>query len=654
MEWNGRKIRPVGNVIKSKEFDFQDALKPLGEKRNNGFVWVPGGQFGSVQPSTTSVPVSPTPTPSVTPTSTLTPTPSITPTQTITPTNTETPTQTPTNTSSPTPSITPTQTITPTNTNTPTPSSTPQVLILDTYPATAAFSVRKLRTDYSGNSMRVRRSSDNAEQNIGFSGNVLDTSALLSFVGTGGTDNGFVTIFYDQSGNGLNIAQEVAVNQPKIVNAGAVVGLTGAGSTRPTLSFDGSNDTLYSTSINLGTAPSGVQVYSVGDNTLWGQDANVYLNSYNSLQWGNVLEATSSSIIFTTGPATTTSAASGTKAINGQNWERTNNLLYNIKNELNSNVSCNGTRRNLGSSPPNIYYSALTSEVIYYNAGVVGLTQPNAIQSNQNSYYQIYTPPVTPTNTATPSPTPTLVYSTEYQNILNYAISQSYPLPSASQRALQNQMIVDLKNAGIWNNLDLFYVLATDGSQSFTSLNWKNPSSTYQMGYVNSPIYISNKGLVGNGTSAYLTTGFNPEVNGVNYLTNNASRFSWTFTGTSDNTKAIDITGSGLDFTNLANSSNQRINSGGNDLNAVFDFTGNNTLKFISRTSSTNVYLRNGATTGNRTATSTNRPNAALTLLGWGGGNASNVGISIYGLGSSLSGLDSNLNTILSTYMNSI
>jgi hypothetical protein len=131
-------------------------------------------------------------------------------------------------------------------------------------------------------------------------------------------------------------------------------------------------------------------LYSVGDNTLWGQDSNVYLNSYNSLQWGNVLEATSSSVIFTTGPATTTSAASGTKAINGQNWERTNNLLYNIKNGLNSNVSCNGTRRNLGASPPNIYYSALTSEVIYYNAGVVGLTQPNAIQSNQNSYYQIY------------------------------------------------------------------------------------------------------------------------------------------------------------------------------------------------------------------------------------------------------------------------
>jgi len=119
MEWNGRKIRPVGNVIKSKEFDFQDALKPLGEKKNNGFVWVPGGQFGSVQSPDTTPPVSPSPTPTVTTTQTLTPTPSVTPTLTNTPTNTGTPTNTPT------PSVTPTQTITPTNTGTPTNTPTP-------------------------------------------------------------------------------------------------------------------------------------------------------------------------------------------------------------------------------------------------------------------------------------------------------------------------------------------------------------------------------------------------------------------------------------------------------------------------------------------------------------------------------------------------
>jgi len=41
--------------------------------------------------------------------------------------------------------------------------------LLDTYPdAAAAYSLRKLRADYSGSAVRVRRSSDNTEQDIGF------------------------------------------------------------------------------------------------------------------------------------------------------------------------------------------------------------------------------------------------------------------------------------------------------------------------------------------------------------------------------------------------------------------------------------------------------------------------------------------------------
>ena len=94
--------------------------------------------------------------------------------------------------------------------------------LLDTYPnAAAAYSVRKLRAAYTGSAIRVRRSSDNAEQNIGFTalGN-LDTTALTTFCS--GT-NGFVTTWYDQSGNGRNATQSTAGNQPKIVNAGSVL-----------------------------------------------------------------------------------------------------------------------------------------------------------------------------------------------------------------------------------------------------------------------------------------------------------------------------------------------------------------------------------------------------------------------------------------------
>ena len=94
--------------------------------------------------------------------------------------------------------------------------------LLDTYPnAAAAYSVRKLRGAYTGNAIRVRRSSDNAETDIGFTllGN-LDTSALTSFCS--GT-NGFVTTWYDQSGNGRNATQTTAANQPQIVSSGSLI-----------------------------------------------------------------------------------------------------------------------------------------------------------------------------------------------------------------------------------------------------------------------------------------------------------------------------------------------------------------------------------------------------------------------------------------------
>ena len=92
--------------------------------------------------------------------------------------------------------------------------------ILNSYPnATAAYSLRVLNTSYTGAAIRVRRSSDNTELDIGFDsvGN-LDTTTLLNFVGV--TGNGFVTRWYDQSGNTRTATQTTAANQPIIVSIG--------------------------------------------------------------------------------------------------------------------------------------------------------------------------------------------------------------------------------------------------------------------------------------------------------------------------------------------------------------------------------------------------------------------------------------------------
>ena len=104
-------------------------------------------------------------------------------------------------------------------------------LLLDDYPnAAAAYSLRKLRNAYAGDAIKVRRSSDNTEQDIGFLANELDTSSLLTFVGSG---DGFVSTWYDQSGNGINSTQGSASKQPIIVSSGVVNTLNG----KPTMQF---------------------------------------------------------------------------------------------------------------------------------------------------------------------------------------------------------------------------------------------------------------------------------------------------------------------------------------------------------------------------------------------------------------------------------
>lgn len=120
MKWNGRTYRPAGAQFlkKKKEFDFEEAIKPYGQKEMPVWNSVVGVNVPPIQPSPT-----PTSTPGASPTPTPSNTPSVTPSQT--PSNT--PSVTPSNTPSVTPSVTPsiTPSITPTNTPSNTPSTTP-------------------------------------------------------------------------------------------------------------------------------------------------------------------------------------------------------------------------------------------------------------------------------------------------------------------------------------------------------------------------------------------------------------------------------------------------------------------------------------------------------------------------------------------------
>jgi len=98
---------------------------------------------------------------------------------------------------------------------------------------TVAFALRKLSSTYNGYCIEVRRSSDNATMNIGFTNDVIDIAALSAFVGS---NAGFVKTWYDQSGNGNNATQTTATTQPQIYTPSVIY----TQRSKPSIFFNGS------------------------------------------------------------------------------------------------------------------------------------------------------------------------------------------------------------------------------------------------------------------------------------------------------------------------------------------------------------------------------------------------------------------------------
>ena len=134
-----------------------------------------------------------------------------------------------------------------------------QTSLLNSYSGSAAaYSLRALSSSYTGALIEVRRASDNATQDIyaKYDGS-LNVDALELFCS--GTD-GFVTNWYDQSGNGRDATQTTAINQPKIVSSGSVILENG----KPAFEFDGSFDHL----VLLNTAVDGSNPLNVNSDLL--------------------------------------------------------------------------------------------------------------------------------------------------------------------------------------------------------------------------------------------------------------------------------------------------------------------------------------------------------------------------------------------------
>ncbi|WP_379740529.1 hypothetical protein [Flavobacterium ponti] len=245
-----------------------------------------------------------------------------------------------------------------------------------------AYSTRKLATN-AALALQVRRSSDNTILNIGFDafGN-LDEVALTNFVGT---SNGFVSIWYDQSGNNRH-ATVTTANQAMLVSNGIVI----KQNNRPAL--QGSSGSVF---YNISLVPSTVNYTAMA----------VFRKTANNVDFYG-FSNTSNQQLLRIGADNRAYTYFGSSQGVGQTISMNENLtIVNFTRQLgsgNSNVAIyrsavprgvittttdSITLNRLG-APWGSYWGGWYSEAIWYNTNLSDIDRL-AIENNQLKYYDI-------------------------------------------------------------------------------------------------------------------------------------------------------------------------------------------------------------------------------------------------------------------------
>ena len=261
-------------------------------------------------------------------------------------------------------------------------------LLLDTYSgAAAAYSLRGLRAPYVNGltpyACQVRNSSNSA-LNIGFVFNSLtgeyelDTAALLAHCSGG---NGFVDIWYDQSGNVANAAQAIALNQPQIVSSGSVILENG----KPAVQFDGIDDFLIATSFTSVNEFIVSRVATVNNSRilhLRNSTDNLVMVSADGRIRKNTNDASYN------GPLYSTSTNQFLLSIIDSDTAYQNSNLITSKNNFSYGLG-SGDNLFLGvRSDLTFYLSGSQQELIFYSSDQ--LSNRTDIETNINSFYSIY------------------------------------------------------------------------------------------------------------------------------------------------------------------------------------------------------------------------------------------------------------------------
>lgn len=260
-------------------------------------------------------------------------------------------------------------------------------LLLDDYPnAAAAYSLRRLRAAYSGSAIKVRRVSDNALQDIGFVNNELDIATLESFCS--GTD-GLVTTWYDQSGNGNNVTQTIAFEQPIIVSFGTVIMAGG----KPSIDFKESQYFNYGSiafgydaniviALRTGNAsPTGI--FAVQEDSRANTGIQIWNHTGNYTSWNS----TTSNVLKDNEQALNKFAVlQAGRNTSSQSYMRINGVDYST---IPSTQDTGLRDYYIGTIRANNYfYRGVISEFIVYNQNMY--SDIADIETNINDFYSIY------------------------------------------------------------------------------------------------------------------------------------------------------------------------------------------------------------------------------------------------------------------------
>lgn len=107
-------------------------------------------------------------------------------------------------------------------------------------------------------------------------------------------------------------------------------------------------------------------------------------------------------------------------------------------------------------------------------------------------------------------------------------VLEAMPAPPGRRRAfLIDDLVAALEDTGVWERLDLFYVLAA-GDEAGARINWRDPG-THDLTAVGGPVFHRDQGFQGDGSGAFLSAGVGLGALSQ-YAQTDATLFSWSLT----------------------------------------------------------------------------------------------------------------------------